>query len=263
MSLAFNKNYVPLFGNSFPVKDRLKAEGCRWEPKDKTWYAPIQKAELLKKFVRWGTTDLKAIEELEAEERNMKTEVEEIERKDLEARSAARKELKELVEMTDAQIDVLFGIMADYWEHNENGRLRYSSPEKKKQVEDILIKHGLIESDKSVEELTEMISAEIDYPPVLALRVDLDEVEKEISASADTLALSKIVDGLLDEVRIACEGELSPAALDLANLVQRQDLSWKELAERLPGCYSPIAGLLKMAEARWVKLWISRKKGRL
>lgn len=145
MSLVFNKDFTPLLGNTYAVKDRLKAEGCRWEPKDKTWYAPVAKAELLKKFVRWGTEDLGLIEELEAEESRAKNDADDFDRKEVESRLAARHELKEKLEMSDAQADQLFNLVVPhYWEYEQAGKVRYASTEKKQMVEDILKKHKLI-----------------------------------------------------------------------------------------------------------------------
>lgn len=33
----------PILGNTYPVKDRLKAIGCRWNPDKKCWMAPPDK----------------------------------------------------------------------------------------------------------------------------------------------------------------------------------------------------------------------------
>jgi hypothetical protein len=38
-------------GNTYPVKDRLKALGGRWDPDQKAWIVPDEKAEEARKLV--------------------------------------------------------------------------------------------------------------------------------------------------------------------------------------------------------------------
>lgn len=36
---------VPIAGNTFPVKEQLKALGGRWNPKQKVWMVPASRAD--------------------------------------------------------------------------------------------------------------------------------------------------------------------------------------------------------------------------
>ncbi len=37
-------DFVPVHGNTFPVKDKLKAMGGRWDPQQECWFVPrVQK----------------------------------------------------------------------------------------------------------------------------------------------------------------------------------------------------------------------------
>jgi hypothetical protein len=42
---------VAIKGNTFPVKDQLRALGGRWNPEDKAWMVPADKAEAAQKLV--------------------------------------------------------------------------------------------------------------------------------------------------------------------------------------------------------------------
>ena len=44
-------NYVPIYGNTYPVKDQLKALGGRWDPGQRAWKVPEEKVEAARKLV--------------------------------------------------------------------------------------------------------------------------------------------------------------------------------------------------------------------
>lgn len=46
---------VAITGNTYPVKDQLKSLGARWNPDQKAWMIPEDKADEARKLVAGGT----------------------------------------------------------------------------------------------------------------------------------------------------------------------------------------------------------------
>ena len=46
---------IAITGNTYPVKDQLKAMGARWNPDQKAWMVPEAKAEEARKLVTGGS----------------------------------------------------------------------------------------------------------------------------------------------------------------------------------------------------------------